>query len=243
MDPGATTRAAPLVAGIHKLVDHLGYDFLGGPRPLKMAWVINFQKALTFAWVLGLMAVYGNTSTAAWVYLGLHGSYGFCWLVKHAAFPDASWERRVTIGGAVMSFLLVLGPYWVLPWLLISRGASGASPPPSDPRLALAIAVHTLGVAVMLSADAQKHFVLRARRGLVSNGMYARTRHPNYLGEMLIYGAYALVVGHWLGWAILGWVWTVIFLVNMLMQEASLGRYPEWPAYRARTGFLLPRVF
>jgi protein-S-isoprenylcysteine O-methyltransferase Ste14 len=59
---------------------------------------------------------------------------------------------------------------------------------------------------------------------------------------MLVYGSYALLVGHWLPWAVLAWVWLGIFLPNMLLAEASLSRYPEWEAYRARTGFLLPRL-
>ena len=29
---------------------------------------------------------------------------------------------------------------------------------------------------------------------------------------------------------------------NMLMKEASMSRYPEWDAYKARTGMLLPRL-
>jgi hypothetical protein len=41
---------------------------------------------------------------------------------------------------------------------------------------------------------------------------------------------------------ILGWIWTQIFGTNMLTVEASLSPYPEWNAYRARTGMLLPRL-
>jgi protein-S-isoprenylcysteine O-methyltransferase Ste14 len=132
----------------------------------------------------------------------------------------------------------VLGPYWLLPWLLVSRGTTATAP-----RLAAAIALHTIGVAVMLSADAQKHFVLRERHGLVCDGMHARTRHPTYTGEMMVYGAYALLVQHWLAWAILVWVWTAIFLVNILTQEASLARHPAFAEWKARSGLLLPRLF
>jgi len=32
------------------------------------------------------------------------------------------------------------------------------------------------------------------------------------------------------------------FLVSMLAQEASLARHRRWAAYKARTGFLLPRL-
>jgi len=73
--------------------------FLGGPQILKMAWVINFQKTGTFFFILLLMNYYQNFSVAASVYLALHGMYGFCWMLKHFAFPDRSWEKKVTIGG------------------------------------------------------------------------------------------------------------------------------------------------
>ena len=94
-----------------RLVQYFSVDFLGGPRPVKLAWVINFQKGGTLPFIGLLMWFYGNYSTVAWVYLALHGSYGLCWLLKHFAFPDKSWESRATIGGALLSFLLVLGPY------------------------------------------------------------------------------------------------------------------------------------
>jgi hypothetical protein len=45
-----------------------------------------------------LIAWYYNTSTAAWVYLAMHGSYGLVWIIKDLAFPDPTWQHRVTIG-------------------------------------------------------------------------------------------------------------------------------------------------
>ena len=64
--------------------------FLGGPQLLKFAWVINFQKTGTFFYILLLMNYYQNFSVDACVYLALHGMYGFCWMLKHFAFPDRS---------------------------------------------------------------------------------------------------------------------------------------------------------
>jgi protein-S-isoprenylcysteine O-methyltransferase Ste14 len=237
-----TETVPPFVAAWTRFSKHLSQDLFGGPRVLKFAWVINAQKGATLAFVAALMLAYGNFTTAAWVYLALHGTYGLCWLLKHVAFRDPGWERRITFGGALMSVALVLGAYWVAPFLLISD-VLGPRPPPGLPLLALCIGLHTLGVAVMLSADCQKYFTLRVRRGLIDDGMFRYTRNPNYLGEMMIYGSYALLVGHWIPWAILAWVWIGIFLPNMLNKDASLSRYPGWAAYKARSGLLLPRLF
>jgi protein-S-isoprenylcysteine O-methyltransferase Ste14 len=93
----------------------------------------------------------------------------------------------------------------------------------------------------MMASDAQKHFTLQHRRGLITTGWFARVRHPNYLGEMVLYASFAVVASHWIPWLVLLWVWLALFVPNMLGKEASMSRYPEWAAYKARTGMLLPR--
>ena len=233
----------PLARRLHVLALYLSQDFLGGPKIIKLAWVINFQKFGTAFFVAALMVLYQNFTTAAWVYLALHGTYGFCWLLKHFTIPDRRWESPVTFGGAFMSFLLVLGPYWVAPWLLISGAYGAGEPAPSNALLALSISLHTAGLALMIGSDAQKYFLLRARSGLITDGFFKFIRHPNYLGEIMIYASYALLAGHWLPWLILVWIWAAVFLVNMLVIEASLARYPDWESYRRRTGMLLPRLW
>lgn len=224
------------------LTDHMIYELGGGPKPWKFAWVVNTQKGGTVFVLAGLMWLYGNFSPEAWIYLALHGSYGLIWLMKDRAFPDPGWERHVTIPGAGMAFATVLGWYWVFGWLLIAGVADGNYPLPDAAWFAICIALHTLGCAIMIAADAQKFFSLRERRGLICDGMFARIRHPNYLGEMMIYGSYALMVWHWLPPIVLAWVWGGIFSVNMVLKEASMSRYPGWADYRSRSGWLLPKL-
>ena len=108
------TPAPQWAQALNRLTTYLSQDFLGGPRPLALSTVINFQKGLTAPFVLALMALYGNFSTTAWVYLALHGSYGLLWLMKHKAFPDARWERRITLGGALLSFLAAMATLIVM---------------------------------------------------------------------------------------------------------------------------------
>jgi protein-S-isoprenylcysteine O-methyltransferase Ste14 len=220
-----------------RLRDHLTDDFLGGPKALKFARVINLQKGGTLPFVLALMAWYDVWTTTAWIYLALHGSYGLIWLLKDRLFPDPSWEKRITFGGALNAWLLVLGPYWIAPWLIVSQKIEQ---PPAV--LGGAVLLYAVGVVLMAGADAQKFFVLRARPGLIVDGFFARTRNPNYLGEMMLYASFALLAGHWLPWLVLLWVWGGVFLPNMLRKDARMARHPQWPDYRARTGLLLPRL-
>jgi protein-S-isoprenylcysteine O-methyltransferase Ste14 len=237
--------ATPAPAWVQKVAAanrYLSEDFLGGPKLVKLAWVINLQKGGTLPFVLFLMWHYQNHSTAAWVYLGLHGSYGLIWLLKHFVFRDPNWEKRVTFGGAFLSIAMVLGPYWFAPFLLVSD-VLGPRAWPSPAVIGICILLYAVGVVIMVAADAQKFFTLRVKRGLITDGMFRFVRHPNYLGEMLLYFSFALLVGHWLPFVVLGIVWSQVFFTNMLMKEASMSRYPEWDAYKARTGMLLPRLF
>jgi protein-S-isoprenylcysteine O-methyltransferase Ste14 len=220
-----------------KLRDYLSEDFLGGPKAIKLAWSVNLQKGGTLPFVLALMFAFDNFTATAWTYAALHGSYGLLWLLKDAVFPDPSWEKKVTVGSALNSWLLVLGLYWLAPVLLITSRHE------ASPRtLAICTIVYAIGVVLMMGSDAQKHFVLKAKKGLITDGFFARVRHPNYLGEMMLYGSFAALSGHWIPWAVLAWVWTGLFLPNMLRKERSMSRYPEWAAYKARSGFLLPNL-
>jgi protein-S-isoprenylcysteine O-methyltransferase Ste14 len=218
--------------------DWLSDETLGGPKLIKMSWVINLQKGGTLPFVLGLMWAYGNGTVTAWTYAALHGSYGLIWLLKDRVFPDPSWSKRITVGGALASWLAVLGPYWVAPVILVSRRVEAA-----PWLLGSAILLYALGVVVMIGSDTQKYFVLKERPGLITDGFFARVRHPNYLGEMMLYASFALLARHWLPWVILGWVWGGMFVPNMLRKEARMSRHPAWAAYKARSGFLIPKLF
>jgi steroid 5-alpha reductase family enzyme len=170
------------------------------------------------------------------VYLALHGTYGVLWLLKERIFPDRQWQQAIGWPQAIVLFLL-LGLYWLAPWLLI---ASGAVPP--LPLLAGAIAINLLGVFLHFASDAQKHFVLKLQPGLIEDGFFARCRNTNYLGEVLIYLSFAMVAMHWLPYAVLAAFGLAVFLPNMRKKDQSLARYPGFEAYRERSGLLLPRL-
>jgi protein-S-isoprenylcysteine O-methyltransferase Ste14 len=228
---------------LNRITQYMVSDFGGGPRPWKFAWVINFQKCGTFVFLGFLMWLYDNTSTTAWIYLALQGSYGLVWFIKDMAFPDPSWQKKITIAGGINAFLGVLGWYWVFGWLLISGVSTPDYPLSNGAWYALCISLCIIGCTIMIAADAQKFFTLRAQRGLITDGMHRYVRHPNYLGEIMIYGSFAMMVWHWLPVLVLAWVWLGLFAVNMIMKEVSLSRYPEWAAYKKRSYWLVPGIF
>jgi protein-S-isoprenylcysteine O-methyltransferase Ste14 len=234
------TPAPAWAVGMRKFTDYLSKDFLGGPRPWKFAWIINFQKGGSFFFLGFLIWYYQNTSTAAWIYLALHGGYGLVWLIKDLTFPDPNWQIKITIGAGINAFAAVLGLYWVFGWLLISRSSQPVYPLPEAVWFALCISLCLLGSVIMIAADAQKFYTLRIQRGLITDGMHRWVRHPNYLGEMMIYGSFAMLVWHWFPVLVLAWVWLGLFAVNMVMKEASMSRYPDWAAYKKRSWWLVP---
>jgi len=234
---------AALAQTLKKVIYHLSHDFLGGPRFLKLNWVINFQKGMTLVWVLVLMWWFDNFSIQAWIYLILHGSYGIIWVIKDMVIPDRRWQTTITLGGALMALLLVLGPYWVAPFLLISPVLGEYHVGASPAWLTVAVIMYAVGLPLMLLTDAQKYFTLKLRSELITSGMFRLVRHPNYLGEILIYGSFALIVWSLIPCAILAWVWLGYFTVNIIAIEHSLSRYKEWPDYKQRTWYLIPYVF
>ena len=236
-------RAPAWALRMQRLTTWLVEDCLGGPRPWKLAWVINFQKAGTPFFLLALMFFYDEWSTQAWVFWALHGGYGLVWLIKDLAFPDPAWQKRVTIAGGINVFLGVLGWYWAFGWLLISGHAATNYPLPEPLWFGLCTMLCLTGSAIMLAADAQKYFTLRIQPGLITDGMFRYIRHPNYLGEMMIYASLAMMVWHWLPWLVLAWVWIGVFAVNMRIKEARMTRHPGWNEWRSKSWWLVPGVF
>jgi steroid 5-alpha reductase family enzyme len=116
---------------------------------------------------------------------------------------------------------------------------------------ALATAVTAAAVLLEQTADRQ---LLRFRRAgpepgaILAAGLWARSRHPNYLGEIgFWWGLYlfglAADPGAW--WTVVGAVAiTLLFLgVSLpLMETRMLERRPGYAAHRERVPLLLPRL-
>jgi len=248
MDKATGAASAPKWAqNLRRFNQWTMFDLGGGPRPFKLAWIINLQKGASLPFFAFLIWFYADhtpaaTSTAAWLYLALHGCYGLVWLMKDLMFPDANWQGRATWASSVFG-VIGLGAYWLAGWLLISGRSSMDYPLPDAPWFFLCVSLCLLGAVIMMAADVQKYCTLKYKRGLITDGMFKYVRHPNYLGEMMIYGSFALLAWHWIPVIVLGYFWCIMFSTNMAMKEASMSRHPEWQAYKKRSWWLIPGVF
>lgn len=114
----------------------------------------------------------------------------------------------------------------------------------------VALAVGVVAVLLELVADLQMHRFARTKQPgqVMDQGLWAWSRHPNYLGEVLF----------WLSMALFGlaaapseWWWVFVGVVAMLamflgasipmMEQRSLERRPDYQRVIDRVPMLLPR--
>ena len=213
----------------------------GSRLQLRLRHTINLHKALCTPVVLALMGFYGSWGPAGAQYLGMHGGYGLAWLAKELTFPDKTWQAEASLGGSVYLFFS-MALFWFAPWCVVSAEAAGR--PTSPACSAAALYLYGMGMFLLHASDAQKAFILKhraAKSGLVRDGLFSRTRNPNYLGEVLIYSSFAVAASSspywWLPWLPLaGVVWP--FLVSTRRGPArARGTDTAFPSSSCRPGW------
>lgn len=206
---------------------------------MKMKFFVDWHKAITLAVVLALMGIYNQRENpTAWVYLGLHGSYGLLWALKSRFFPDRIWEKPASpING--LGICLALSTYWIAPCLLMARGVQAPGW-----LLGMCTGLYAFGVFFHFAGDMQKSVHLALRLGeLITGGLFSLSRNINYFGELLIYTAFALLALHLLPLLILtAWV-GIYWLPNRRRKDRSLARYLDFEDYRQRTRLFIPFFF
>jgi len=206
---------------------------------IKQRIIIDTFKGSSFLVILLMMAIYDQwRNPTAWVYLGLHGTYGILWVLKSQIFPDKSWDKTVGLVWSVLSSLGLIA-YWVAPWLLLSRGIEC---PPSY--LGMCVSMFIFGVFLHFATDMQKFTSLKIQPNqLITTGMMSRVRNLNYFGELLIYLSLGLLSMHWIPIFILALFICFYWLPNMRRKDESLSRYPEFEGYYKRTRWFIPFLF
>ena len=204
-----------------------------------MRYSINAHKATTILFLVYLMHYYDNFTIGPYVYLSLHGTYVVVWFFKELSFPDATWDREISIKLSIALFL-ILGPvgYWISPYMLISSRHR-----PHNMTIATSISMQIVGIFLHFCSDCQKFFTLKYKGGLITEGLFSRSRNCNYLGEILIYLSFALLCEHWLPILIVFVFSVLLYYPGMKRKDKSLSRYPGFEKYKQKTGILLPMLF
>ena len=187
-----------------------------------------------------------------------------CWALRLGFFLSArirrdGFDRRLSrIKKDFAAFLMTWSLQGV--WVTVSfapglAAIAASSRVPVDGFLIVGVALWALGFAIEVMADQQKSRFRRqpanAER-FITSGLWAWCRHPNYLGEILLWAGIAVAAWPALqGWAQLT-VASPLFIALLLtrisgvrMLEASgqrrWGEDPEYQDYLARTPALVPR--
>jgi steroid 5-alpha reductase family enzyme len=206
---------------------------------MKQKYFIDSHKGATAFFVLFLMMIYNQwENPTAWLYLALHGTYGLLWVLKSRIFPDQAWEQKTGWGyGLVIWGGLSL--YWIAPWMLTALNIQAPGW-----YMALCTAIYACGVFFHFASDMQKFTAIKLRPdNLIEDGLFARTRNPNYFGELLIYGGFGLLAMHWLPVIVL-LAWVIIYwLPRMRRKDAALARLPGFHEYKRRSRLFIPFIF
>jgi steroid 5-alpha reductase family enzyme len=172
---------------------------------------------------------------------------------------DGADRRFDEIRGSAVRFFVA----WTLQgvWVCFTAGAAlaaitGGRDVPLGVYDVIGVSVWIVGFVIEAVADQQKRrFKSRPENAgrFISSGLWARSRHPNYFGEIVLWIGVALVALPALeGWqlaTLLSPVFVSLLLTRVsgvpLLEERADARWgddPEYRAYKARTPVLVPRL-
>ena len=226
---------------------------------LEDASIVDFIWGPGFFLQVGLFAIlHESLDLRGWILLGLVAIWSLRLGVTLAArrfregHEDARYQSiRASWGQGFWwkSFFIVFVLQAVLQWLIAIGPMAGiaASSAPVGWIGAAGIAIAAAGLALESIADRQlDRFKAYATRGaLMTTGLRAYVRHPNYTGEILFWSGIALIsveAGAWLG--LISPILITFFLTQVsgapLIDERLEATRPAYAAYRARVPGFLP---
>jgi steroid 5-alpha reductase family enzyme len=206
---------------------------------MKQKHFINSHKGVTFLAVLLMMTWFNQwQNPTAWLYLALHGTYGWLWVLKGQLFPDKQWEPGCSIWYGLYIWA-GLSLYWVTPYIITSTNYHAPAW-----LMGLSTSMYVLGVFLHFTADMQKFMGLRNKPGeLITDGLMSKTRNINYFGELLIYLGFSMLAMHWFPILVIVLFLLVIWMPNMRKKDRSLSRYPGFAEYKKRTKLFIPFLY
>lgn len=83
-------------------------------------------------------------------------------------------------------------------------------------------------------------------KGFLDKGLWAISRHPNYLGEQGIWVSFyffsVIVSGQWINWSVVGAMLLLILFQGSsnFSEEISASKYPEYSSYQAKVPRFIP---
>ncbi len=209
---------------------------------MKQKHFIDFHKGINSIFILLLMYYFDSwNNIVAWIYLALHGTYGYMWILKSKIFPDRQWESKTSIRYGLFIWL-GLSLYWISPYIIISGNSILPFSIPMYPiYIFFCVTIYIFGVFLHFTSDMQKYIQLKySPSNLIDNGMFKSLRNTNYLGELLIYLGFSLLALDWTPIIALMIFIIFIWIPNMYKKDTSLSKYSKFKKYKSKTKRFIP---
>ncbi|CEM06728.1 unnamed protein product [Vitrella brassicaformis CCMP3155] len=197
---------------------------------------INLHKAFVPVFIMLMMVAFNNYELPIVVYFVMHTCYALFWITIYSTFPFKNFEFELGNAEFWMTFTMANS------YLSIAVALAWTTRELPPWRIGLALFSFMWGIFLNFVTDAQTYCMLKYRKGLITDGMYQRTRNPGYLGEVLIYAGYCMMAKSWVGWCVCLVWWLGVFVPNATKKDKSLSRYPGFEAYKAHTYAFLPKL-
>lgn len=224
------------------------------------AWWSVMPPALAI-WFAVVVDGEGGSGVRRWLVAGLALLWGARltanWAIGWSGLAHEDWRYQKLYGDVPMPrWAVSLTSVHLFPLIVVTLGSWPVAVVASEhdsafgPFDVAAIVVVLVGVALEHFADVDLRRFNRTKKSgdILNTGLWARSRHPNYLGEMCwwwglwLFALAALPDMWWSGVGALAM--TVMFLAASipLAEKRSAERRPGWADYKARTPMLIPRL-
>ncbi len=209
------------------------------PIVIVMAFAVRYSLSITGVLALIVICIWGVRLTANWAYT-FHGLHAQDWRYTMLKQQSGKWYPFVNFFG------IHLVPTLIVYACTMPAVAVIVTAPSFRPLALCGVFVSVLGFTMQGVADIQMHKFRRSGvGGFIRTGLWKYSRHPNYLGEILMWcgvGAFSvallpvrwyLVVGALLN--------TLLFLgISIPMADKRQARKTGFGEYKAQTRMLLP---
>ena len=235
--------AATIVTFIFSLIFQNAsvYDPYWSVQPIAILFLLLTEFDATMSAVLPLIAVavWGIRLTANWAYT-----------FKNLTAQDWRYTMLKETTGKLYPFVNFFGihlvPTLVVYACILPAAYTLADAPAFNAGAAVFFVLSLLAVLLQGTADCQMHaFRKRGTGGFIRSGVWKWSRHPNYLGEILMWwgiGLAALCVMPTRWYLLLGAILnTLLFLfISIPMADKHQARKRGFERYKAETRMLLP---
>lgn len=224
------------------------YDISGSGTFLLVTVVALYfaQPPSIYQWILGSMVIIWAIRLGSFLYTRIH--------------QDGADDRFDEMKPDKYKFFSA----WTIQglWVLITSAAAiTAITSISQPQIAwltiVGVTIWLFGLTIEVVADRQKRNFKQGpsrQNSFITTGLWAYSRHPNYLGEILLWAGVAIAAIP----ALSGWQYVVVcsplFVILLLVKISGIplleakankkwGANEDYIAYRTSTAILIPKVW